>query len=90
MRRVRTLHHDALEKIADERAIRGAKVLVKRERNGLGCTLDVLRVGNPNLRISESAFDVGFQSLSQFNHTFRKVAGQSPRDYRAKPALADA
>ena len=38
---------------------------------------------NPNRRVSEVAFAVGFQSLSQFNRTFRKIAGQSPRDSRA-------
>jgi CRP/FNR family cyclic AMP-dependent transcriptional regulator len=45
-----------------------------------------LRVGwqlvNPQLRISEIAFEVGFQSLSQFNRAFRRHAGTSPRDYR--------
>ena len=38
---------------------------------------------NPKFRISEVAFDVGFQSLSQFNRAFKKVTGQSPREYRA-------
>jgi AraC-like DNA-binding protein len=38
---------------------------------------------NPNLYISEIAFEVGFQSLSQFNRRFKKIIGQSPRDYRA-------
>jgi AraC-like DNA-binding protein/ligand-binding sensor protein len=38
---------------------------------------------NPNLHISEIAFEVGFQSLSQFNRRFKKITGQSPRDYRA-------
>jgi AraC-like DNA-binding protein len=38
---------------------------------------------NPNVRISEAAFAVGFQSLSQFNRVFRRVEGQSPTDYRA-------
>jgi AraC-like DNA-binding protein/ligand-binding sensor protein len=37
---------------------------------------------NPHLRISEIAFDAGFQSLSQFNRTFRKVIGQAPSEYR--------
>jgi AraC-like DNA-binding protein len=37
---------------------------------------------NPRLRISEIAFEVGFQSLSQFNRAFRRHAGTSPRDYR--------
>ena len=37
---------------------------------------------NPHLRISEIAFEVGFQSLSQFNRAFKKVAGQTPTLYR--------
>ncbi len=38
---------------------------------------------NPDRRVSEVAFEVGFQSLSQFNRAFKKVAGQSPRESRA-------
>lgn len=38
---------------------------------------------NPDLRISEIAFEVGFQSLSQFNRAFKRVEGCSPREYRA-------
>ena len=45
---------------------------------------------DPNRRVSEVAFVVGFQSLSQFNRAFRRIAGQSPRDYRAKLPLAEA
>jgi len=41
------------------------------------------RLINPNLRISEIAYDVGFQSLTQFNRTFKRVFGQSPSDFRA-------
>jgi AraC-like DNA-binding protein len=37
---------------------------------------------NPKLRISEIAFEVGFQSLSQFNRTFKKAVGQAPRSWR--------
>jgi AraC-like DNA-binding protein/ligand-binding sensor protein len=37
---------------------------------------------NPNLRISEIAFEVGFQSLTHFNRVFKKIAGQSPTRYR--------
>jgi AraC-like DNA-binding protein/ligand-binding sensor protein len=37
---------------------------------------------NPHLRVSEIAYDVGFQSLTHFNRTFHKVAGQSPTKYR--------
>jgi AraC-like DNA-binding protein len=36
-----------------------------------------------DLRISEIAFATGFQSLSQFNRTFKKFAGKSPTKYRA-------
>lgn len=38
---------------------------------------------NPNLRVSEIAYEVGFQSLTHFNRMFRKLAGQSPTHYRA-------
>jgi AraC-like DNA-binding protein len=39
---------------------------------------------NPNRRISEVAYDVGFQSLTQFNRTFKRVFGQSPTEFRAR------
>ena len=45
----------------------------------------------PNFRVSEAAFAVGFQSLSQFNRMFRRLAGVSPRVYRAsqeEPAIS--
>jgi AraC-like DNA-binding protein/ligand-binding sensor protein len=35
-----------------------------------------------NRRVSEVAYDVGFQSLTHFNRVFRKVAGQSPTQFR--------
>lgn len=38
---------------------------------------------NPNLRISEIAFEVGFQSLTHFNRVFKKITGQSPSGYRS-------
>jgi len=37
---------------------------------------------NPNLRISEIAFEVGFQSLTHFNRVFKRILGQSPTEYR--------
>jgi AraC-like DNA-binding protein/ligand-binding sensor protein len=37
---------------------------------------------NPNLRVSEIAFEVGFQSLTHFNRVFKKILGQSPTEYR--------
>ena len=39
-----------------------------------------------NLRVSEIAFAVGFQSLSQFNRVFKKLSGKSPTEYRAAKA----
>lgn len=39
---------------------------------------------NPHKRVSEAAFEAGFQSLSQFNRVFRKIAGESPSTYREK------
>ena len=39
---------------------------------------------NPNLRISEIAYEVGFQSLTHFNRMFKKIAGESPTVYRRK------
>lgn len=37
---------------------------------------------NPNLRISEIAYDIGYQSLTHFNRTFHRIVGQSPTAYR--------
>jgi AraC-like DNA-binding protein/ligand-binding sensor protein len=39
---------------------------------------------NPHLRVSEIAYTVGFQSLTHFNRVFRKLAGESPTDFREK------
>jgi len=43
---------------------------------------------NPNLRISEIAYEVGFQSLTHFNRVFKKITGQSPTEYRGQLAHA--
>lgn len=51
---------------------------VTRTRIEKACAL----LQDPNLRISEIAFDVGFQSISQFNRGFKQVSGQCPREYR--------
>lgn len=37
---------------------------------------------NRNLRVSEIAYEVGFQSLTHFNRVFKKITGQSPTEYR--------
>src|SRR6266700_6652426 len=47
----------------------------------VGKARDLLQ--NPNLRISEIAFAVGFQSLSQFNRVFKKLTRKSPTQFRA-------
>lgn len=39
---------------------------------------------NRNLRISEVAFVVGFQSLTHFNRVFRRLTGESPTEYRRR------
>jgi AraC-like DNA-binding protein len=43
---------------------------------------------NPNLRISEIAYEVGFQSLTHFNRVFKKIVGQSPTEYRGHLPVA--
>jgi AraC-like DNA-binding protein len=47
---------------------------------------------NPHKRISEAAFEAGFQSLSQFNRVFKKIEGLSPSDFRGQmhPTTASA
>jgi len=37
-----------------------------------------------NRRVSEIAYEVGFQSLTHFNRVFRQIVGQSPSNYRAR------
>ena len=37
---------------------------------------------DPNRRVSEIAYEVGFQSLTHFNRIFRKIVGQSPSAFR--------
>jgi len=43
---------------------------------------------NPNLRVSEIAYEVGFQSLTHFNRVFKRILGQSPTEYRGQLKLA--
>jgi len=43
---------------------------------------------NHNYRISEIAFEVGFQSLTHFNRVFKHIAGQSPTSYREQLVAA--
>ncbi|OHE77767.1 MAG: AraC family transcriptional regulator [Verrucomicrobia bacterium RIFCSPLOWO2_12_FULL_64_8] len=39
---------------------------------------------NPHKRVSEAAFEAGFQSLSQFNRVFKKIEGLSPSEFRQR------
>ena len=39
---------------------------------------------NPNLRVSEIAYEIGFQSLTHFNRVFKHIVGYSPTKYRAQ------
>ena len=42
---------------------------------------------NPQARISEIAYEVGFQSLTHFNRVFRALVGKSPTDHRENCAM---
>jgi AraC-like DNA-binding protein/ligand-binding sensor protein len=39
---------------------------------------------NPHVRVSEAAYEAGFQSLSQFNRVFRRITGESPSMHRER------
>ncbi|MBL9155360.1 MAG: helix-turn-helix domain-containing protein [Verrucomicrobiales bacterium] len=41
----------------------------------------------PHARVTEVAYDVGYQSLSQFNRSFLKYVGMSPTQYREHSAM---
>jgi len=41
-------------------------------------------LSNPELRVSEIAFQSGFTSLTHFNRVFKKTTGQSPSEFRLK------
>lgn len=43
----------------------------------------------PDTRVTEVAFDVGYMSLSQFNRSFLKYAGESPTRYRERIRRSD-
>ncbi|HXI72702.1 MAG TPA: helix-turn-helix domain-containing protein [Verrucomicrobiae bacterium] len=41
---------------------------------------------NPNLRVTEIAYEAGFQSLTHFNRVFKRILGRSPTGYREQLA----
>jgi AraC-like DNA-binding protein len=46
---------------------------------------------NPNVRISEAAYDSGFASITHFNRIFKRIVGKSPTAYREQlPAFKKA
>jgi AraC-like DNA-binding protein len=51
-------------------------------RNRLRIKMAKKLLVNPNLSVSEIAYSVGFQSLTQFNRLFRRTVGESPTAFR--------
>ena len=45
-------------------------------------------IQQPKYRVKEIAYGVGFQSISQFNRSFRKLCGHSPTEVRAADGCA--
>ena len=43
---------------------------------------------NPQARVSEIAYEIGFQSLTHFNRVFRSIVGECPSAYREKCHVA--
>jgi len=43
---------------------------------------------NPDLRVSEIAYEVGFESVPHFNRVFAKIVGQSPTAFRCGCGIA--
>lgn len=39
---------------------------------------------NPNLRVSEIAYETGFRTLTHFNRVFKQITNQSPSSYRKR------
>ncbi|MFO8027375.1 MAG: PocR ligand-binding domain-containing protein [Opitutales bacterium] len=39
---------------------------------------------NPHLRVSEIAFETGFDSISQFNRSFKRITGLAPTRFRSE------
>ena len=62
--------------------ITGENFVAYISRRRIEKTCDLLR--DPNLRVSEIAFAVGFQSLAQFNRVFKQLKHASPTEFRRK------
>jgi AraC-like DNA-binding protein len=57
---------------------------IARARIRRACEL----IQQPEYRVKEIAYGVGFQSISQFNRSFRKLCGHSPIEVRAADGCA--
>ena len=57
---------------------------VARVRFEKACSL----LHDGDLKISDIAFAVGFQSLSQFNRVFKRLSGKSPTQFRGSKPVA--
>lgn len=54
-------------------------------RIGYACKL----LGNMGKSISETAYESGFENLSNFNRLFKKIKGQTPKEYRENKYMFD-
>jgi AraC-like DNA-binding protein len=43
---------------------------------------------NPNYRVSEIGYEIGFKSLTHFNRVFKRIVRESPTEYRQHLAIA--
>jgi len=46
-------------------------------------------IADPNRRISEVAYEVDSQSLTQFDRMFKRIFGQSPSEFREHLATGE-
>ena len=56
------------------------KKYLLKTRVGYACRL----LGDENLKISEIAYNSGFENISNFNRQFRSIKGTTPKDFRVQ------
>lgn len=93
---IQSRYHEQLSLDAAARAVNASTrhfCKVFKEATGITFTDYLARVrvekakhllANPHLRVSEIAFETGFESISQFNRSFRRITGLSPTQFRAQ------
>ncbi|OKH86601.1 AraC family transcriptional regulator [Thalassospira sp. TSL5-1] len=95
----RKLYHDpdlTLDRLARRAVIPARAISLAINRyygRNISCIINEYRIAeamhllsNTAKTITEIQFDCGFQSKSNFNREFRRVAGMNPRDYRSQNA----